>query len=155
MAKGAAGGALAPAAAEGAGFQKAPSCTGTSCGEAFQGRLLGDGTDSGTMLPRGQMIHPWSQQTAPPLPQALCPTLFYTWISPAPGKSRNRPLKPCSPCPLELFSSLSGCCFLGGRAESNGTGSLQISLKNVLGRLAVATVRRLPCPGAWEGQVGL
>ena len=59
-----------------------------------------------------------------------------------------------SPRPLELFSSLSGCCFLGGRAESNGTG-LQISLKNVLGRLAVATVEAVALPWCWEGQVGL
>lgn len=101
------------------------------------------------------MIHPMvSADSTPTTPGPLSHSVLYLDLPSSRQESENRPLKPCSPCPLELFSSLSGCCFLGGRAESNGTG-LQISLKNVLGRLAVATVEAVALPWRWEGRVGL
>jgi len=102
------------------------------------------------------MIHPvgFSRQRPPTTPGPLSHSVLYLDLPSSRQESENCPLKPCSPRPLELFSSLSGCCFLGGRAESNGTG-LQISLKNVLGRLAVATVEAVALPWCWEGQVGL
>ena len=95
------------------------------------------------------------QQTAPPTtPGPLSHFVLYLDLPSSRQESENCPLKPCSLRPLVLFSSLSGCCFLGRRVESNGTG-LQISLKNVLGRLAVATVKAVALPWCWEGQVGL
>ena len=104
-----------------------------------QAPLLCTGASTRESLPRDGALGRWhrfwdpcsprldnlpgqSQQT----PQSLCPTPFYTWFSSAPGKRlrlvTSSPLRPCS-LPLELFSSSSGCCFLGGRAESSGAGS--------------------------------
>lgn len=102
------------------------------------------------------MIHPLglSRQPPTPTPGPLSHLVLYLDLPRSRQESENRPLKPCSPRRLELFSSPSGCCFLGGRAESSGAG-LQISLRNVLGRLAVATVEAVASPWRWEGRAGL
>ena len=63
----------------------------------------------------------------------------------------SSPLGPCSQL-LEHFSSTSGCCFLGGRAESSGAGPPD-KTEECAGRLEVAPVGAdsLPWPRCWEG----
>lgn len=78
-------------------------------------------------------------------PESLCPTPFYTCFSPAPGgRPQIKPAQALLPAPGTPAAL--GCCFLGGRAESGRAGP-QISLRNVLGRLEVATVEAVT--SAW------